>query len=44
MANVLAEALVQAVGGDDVKLVQQAYYNGHYGFCNGEVQHVLQAD
>lgn len=39
-----AEALVQAVGGDDVNLVQQAYYNGHYGFCGGKVQHVLQAD
>ncbi len=31
-----AEALVRAVGGDDVY--------GHYGFCSGKVQHVLQAD
>jgi hypothetical protein len=26
-----ADALVRAAGGDDVNLVQQAYYNGHYG-------------
>jgi hypothetical protein len=39
-----AQALIRAVGGDEVNLVQQAYYNGHYGFCGGKVQHVLQAD
>ena len=39
-----ADALVRAAGGDDVNLVQQAYYNGHYGFAGGKVQHVLQAD
>jgi len=39
-----AEALVRAAGGDDVNLVQQAYYNGHYGFSGAKVQHVLQAD
>jgi hypothetical protein len=39
-----AQALVAAVGGDDINLVQQAYYNGHYGFCGAKVQHVLQAD
>jgi len=39
-----AEALVQAAGSDDVNLVQQAYYNGHYGFSGAKVQHVLQAD
>jgi hypothetical protein len=38
------QALVAAVGGDDINLVQQAYYNGHYGFCGAKVQHVLQAD
>jgi hypothetical protein len=39
-----ATALVGAAGGDDVNLVQQAYYNGHYGFIGAKVQHVLQAD
>ena len=39
-----ADALVRAAGGDDVNLVQQAYYNGHYGFSGAKVQHVLQAD
>ncbi len=39
-----ANVLIRAVGGDDVNLVQQAYYNGHYGFSCAEVQHVLQAD
>ncbi len=28
-----AQALDAAVGGDNVNLVQQAYYNGNYGFC-----------
>jgi hypothetical protein len=36
-----ADALVRAAGGDDVDPVQQAYYNGHYGFAGGKVQHVL---
>jgi hypothetical protein len=39
-----AAALARAVGVADVNLVQQAYYNGHYGFCGAKVQHVLQAD
>jgi hypothetical protein len=39
-----AQDSVRAVGGDEVNLVQQAYYNGHFGFCNGKVQHMLQAD
>jgi hypothetical protein len=39
-----AQALLAAVGGDDNNLIQQAYYNGHYGFCGAKVQHVLQAD
>jgi hypothetical protein len=39
-----ATALVQAAGGDDVNLVQQAYYNGHCSFGGAKVQHVLQAD
>ena len=39
-----ASALVRAAGGDEVNLVQQAYYNGHYGFSGAKVQHVLQAD
>ena len=39
-----ADALVRAAGGDDVNLVQKAYYNGHYGFAGGKVQHVLKTD
>jgi hypothetical protein len=39
-----AQALVAAVGGEDINLAQQAYYNSHYGFCGAKVQHVLQAD
>jgi hypothetical protein len=39
-----AQALVTAAGGDNVNMMQQAYYNGHYGFCGAKVQHVLQAD
>jgi hypothetical protein len=35
---------VTAAGGDNVNMMQQAYYNGHYGFCGAKVQHVLQAD
>jgi hypothetical protein len=36
--------LVRAAGGNNINLVQQAYYNGHYGFSGEKVQHVLQAD
>jgi hypothetical protein len=39
-----ANALIRAAGGDDVNLVQQAFYNGHYGFAGAKVQYVLQAD
>ncbi len=39
-----AQAVAAAVGAEDVNLIQQAYYNGHYGFCGAKVQHVLQAD
>ena len=42
--GVTAQALLAAAGGDDINLIQQAYYNGHYGFCGAKVQHVLQAD
>jgi hypothetical protein len=38
-----AAALVRAAGGDQVNQVQQAFYNGHYGFSGAKVQHVLQA-
>jgi hypothetical protein len=31
-----ATALVGVAGGDDVNLVQQAYYNGHYGFVRAK--------
>jgi hypothetical protein len=37
-------ALVRAAGGDDINLVQQAYYNVHYGFSGAKVQHILQPD
>jgi hypothetical protein len=39
-----AQALVTAAGGDNVNMMQQAYFNGHYGFCGAKVQYVLQAD
>ena len=39
-----AQAFVAAVGGEDINLVQQAYYNSNYRFCGAKVQHVLQAD
>jgi hypothetical protein len=39
-----ANALIRAAGGEDVLLVQHAFYNGHYGFAGAKVQHVLQAD
>ncbi len=39
-----ATALIRAAGGDEVNQVQQAFYNGHYGFAGAKVQHVLQAD
>ncbi len=39
-----APALAAATGGNNINLMQQANYNGHYGFCGAKVQHVLQAD
>jgi hypothetical protein len=39
-----ADALVRAAGGNDINLVQQAYYNGHYGFAGAKVQYVQKAD
>jgi hypothetical protein len=39
-----ADALIRAAGGDQVNLIQQAFYNGHYGFAGAKVQHILQAD
>jgi hypothetical protein len=39
-----AAALVRAAGGNEVNMVQQAFYNGHYGFAGAKAQHVLQAD
>ena len=36
-----AAALIRAAGGDEVNQVQQAFYNGHYGFAGAKVQHVL---
>ena len=39
-----AAALVRAAGGDEVNMVQQAFFNGHYGSAGAKVQHVLQAD
>jgi hypothetical protein len=39
-----ADALIRAAGGDQVNLVQQAFYNGQYGFAGAKVQHILQAD
>jgi hypothetical protein len=39
-----AAALARAVGAANVNLIQQAYYDGHYGFYGAKVQHVLQAD
>jgi hypothetical protein len=39
-----AAALVRNVGENNLNLVQQAYYNGHYGFCGAKVLHVLQVD
>jgi hypothetical protein len=39
-----ATALARAAGAANVNSIQQAYYNGHYGFCGAKVQHVLQAD
>jgi hypothetical protein len=37
-------AVKRAVGGDEVNMVQQVFYNGHYGFAGATVQHVLEAD
>jgi hypothetical protein len=39
-----APALVAAAGGNDINVMQWANYNGHYGFCGANAQHVLQAD
>ena len=36
--------ICEATGVQDVNLMQQAFYNGHYKFHGGKVQHVLQAD
>jgi hypothetical protein len=33
-----------ALGAADVNLMQRAFYNGHYKYHGGKVQHVLQAD
>jgi hypothetical protein len=33
-----------AAGTPDVNLMQRAFYNGHYKYHGGKVQHVLQAD
>jgi hypothetical protein len=33
------DAFVIAPGGDQVNIMQQAVYNGHYGFVGGKVQH-----
>jgi hypothetical protein len=38
------QAADRAAGGDRVNLVQQAFYNAHYCFVGGKVQHVLEAD
>jgi hypothetical protein len=40
--RLVAAALVRSEGGDDINLIQQFYYNGHYGFSGAKVQHVLQ--
>ncbi len=39
-----ATNIADAAGVNDVKLVQRAYYNGHYQFHGAKVQHVVQAD
>jgi hypothetical protein len=36
--------ICEAAGVQDVNLMQRAFYNGHYKFHGGKVQHVLQAD
>jgi hypothetical protein len=36
------DALVRAAGGDDVNVVQQAYYSGHYGFAGVKLIRWLQ--
>jgi hypothetical protein len=36
--------ICEAAGCGDVNLMQRAYYNGHYKYHGGKVQHVLQAD
>jgi hypothetical protein len=36
--------ICEAAGCGDVNLMQRAYYNGHYKYHGGKVQHVVQAD
>jgi len=36
--------ICEAAGVGDVNLMQRAFYNGHYKYHGGTVQHVLQAD
>jgi hypothetical protein len=36
--------ICEAAGCGDVNLMQRAFYNGHYKYHGGKVQHVLQAD
>ena len=38
------QAFAEAATANDVNLVQQAFYNGHYGFHGAKVQHVVQVD
>jgi len=33
----------EALGDQDVKLMQRTFYNGHYKYHGGKIQHVLQA-
>ena len=36
--------ICEYAGCGDINLMQRAYYNGHYKYHGGKVQHVLQAD
>jgi hypothetical protein len=36
--------ICEASGAQDVNLMQRVFYNGHYKYHEGKVQHVLQAD
>jgi len=40
--GVAADAHIRAA--DQINLIQQAFYNGHYGFSGAKVQQILQAD